>query len=88
MVDLPQLDKSTLVVTSLVDTDEDNRYWLLQGVPERISALEIQRRMVYGIDRTTSRLQRVLETAELADLKTNKRAAGRHKDLEDLEHLQ
>jgi hypothetical protein len=32
---------------------------------DRLNAIEINRRMVYGTDRTTSRLQRFLETAEL-----------------------
>ena len=46
--------------------------------------METNRKIVYGHLENPPRFQRVLE---VADLKINKRASGRHKDLEDLQHL-
>ena len=66
MDDLPRLDKKVVKITSLDDSEEEKNYWLSKTPLERIEAIEIQRRMVYGRDRVTSRLQRVLEVAELS----------------------
>ena len=63
---MPRLDKSRLTVSSLYDITEEKRYWLSRSAVERLNAIEFNRRMVYGSDRTTSRLQRLLETAELS----------------------
>jgi hypothetical protein len=65
MNDLPRLNKDIIKVTSLDDIEEEKRYWLSKDPLERIEAVEINRRMVYGQDRTASRLQRFLEIAEL-----------------------
>ena len=65
MDNLPRLDKKTLTITSFDDNKEEKNYWLSKTPLERIEAIEIQRRMVYGRDRVTSRLQRILEVAEL-----------------------
>jgi hypothetical protein len=64
--EIPRLDKTRLTISSLDESMEEKQYWLSQGKAERLNAIEINRRMVYGRDRTTSRLQRFLETAELA----------------------
>jgi len=53
-------------VTSLNDIEEDKRYWMSKSPLERIEAIEINRRMVYGQDQATFRLQRVFEIAELS----------------------
>ena len=63
---IPRLDKSRLTVSSLDDILEEKRYWLSKTATERLNAIELNRRMVYGSDRTTPRLQRLLETAELS----------------------
>jgi hypothetical protein len=63
--EMPRLDKTRLTISSLDDFLEEKEYWMSCGKAERLNAIEINRRMVYGTDRTTSRLQRVLETAEL-----------------------
>ena len=63
--EMPRLDKSRLTVSSLDEFTEEKQYWLSRGKADRLNAIEINRRMVYGTDRTTSRLQRFLETAEL-----------------------
>ena len=62
---MPRLDKTQLTVSSLDECTEEKHYWLSCGKADRLNAIEINRRMVYGTDRTTSRLQRFLETAEL-----------------------
>ncbi len=51
-------------------------YWLARTPEERLEAIEIQR--FDGIE---------ISIISLADLRANKAAAGRHKDLDDLEHL-
>jgi hypothetical protein len=63
---LPSLNKEIVNVTSLDDIEEDKNYWLTKSPLERIEAVEMIRRMVYGQDRVTSRLQRFLEIAELS----------------------
>ena len=62
---LPRLNKEIVKVTSLNDIEEEKRYWILKSPLERIEAIEINRRMIYGQNRVTSRLQRFFETSEL-----------------------
>ena len=66
MDSLPGLDKKIVKVTSLDDIEEEKKYWISKSPFERIEAVEINRRMIYGQDRATSRLQRFLETSELS----------------------
>ena len=63
---LPRLKKEIVKVTSLNDIEEEKRYWMLKSPIERIEAIEINRRMIYGRDRVTSRLQRLFEISELS----------------------
>ncbi|MBI4618635.1 MAG: hypothetical protein HY739_00470 [Desulfobacterales bacterium] len=63
--ELPRINKTVLIVTQLGDDSEEKQYWLSQTIADRFNAIEYNRRMVYGIHRTSSRLQRLLETAEL-----------------------
>ena len=63
---LPSLNKKIVNITSLDDTEEEKNYWFSKSPLERIEAIEINRRMIYGQDRVTSRLQRIFETAELS----------------------
>lgn len=62
---LLRLDKEVLSVESLNDTDDEKVFWLSKNAEERISTIELNRRMIYGEDNATSRLQRFLETSEL-----------------------
>jgi hypothetical protein len=62
---LPNLNKKIITVTALNDIEEEKRYWLSKNPLERIEAIEINRRMVYGQDKATSRLQRIIEIANL-----------------------
>ena len=62
---LPSLNKKIVNVTSLDDIEEEKKYWISKSPLERIEAIEINRRMIYGRNRVTSRPQRFFETAEL-----------------------
>ena len=62
---LPKLDKTAFSVVSLREPHTDRAYWHSKTPQERLAAVEVSRRMVYGYDRATSRLQRFLEVAEL-----------------------
>jgi hypothetical protein len=66
MDNLPRLNKKIVKVTSLDDIEEEKRYWMSKSPLERIEAIEINRRMIYGRDRVTSRLQKFFDTAELS----------------------
>ena len=63
---LPSLNKKIVTVTCLDDIEEEKKYWISKSPLERIEAIEINRRMIYGQDRVTSRLQRFFETSELS----------------------
>jgi len=62
---MPRLDRTRLTISSFEEFTEEKQYWLSRGKADRLNAIEINRRMVYGTDRATSRLQRFFETAEL-----------------------
>jgi len=63
--EMPRLDKTRLTVSFLYDSTEEKHYWFALEKADRLNAVEINRRMVYGKDRTSSRLQRFLEIDEL-----------------------
>lgn len=64
-MDFPRLDKSVLEVTSFDDEDEaEKRYWQAQTPLKRLEALETLRRLNYGEEAATARLQRLLEVTE------------------------
>jgi len=62
---LRRLNRSAFSVVSLHESDNDLQYWQARTPVERLAAVELNRRMVYGHNRSTSRLQRFLEIAEL-----------------------
>jgi hypothetical protein len=64
--ELPRINKEVLIITALGDDSEEKRFWLSQTPLDRFNAIECSRRMIYGISRTSSRLQRFLEVAELS----------------------
>jgi hypothetical protein len=64
--DMPRLDKTRLTISSLDEFIEEKQYWLSRSKADRLNAIEINRRLIYGTDRTAARLQRILETAELS----------------------
>jgi len=63
---MPKLNKKAISVGSLSDESEEKKYWLSKKPYERLQAIEINRRMVYGEHRVASRLQRFLETSSLS----------------------
>ena len=63
--ELHRINKNVLIINNLGDDTEEKQYWLSQIPIVRFNAIECNRRMIYGIDRTTSRLQRFLEVVEL-----------------------
>ena len=46
---------------------EDSNYWLDRSPMERIEAIEFMRKVMYGNDRVSERVQRVLTVAELKE---------------------
>jgi hypothetical protein len=66
--EIPRLDKTKITITTLSDEAEERKYWRSRSPAERLAALEIMRRILYGYDPSTTRLQRVLEiTRRTAD---------------------
>jgi hypothetical protein len=59
----PKVRRDVFKVTSLFDRSDDKEYWLSKTPEERLEAVEIMRRIVYG-DEAAKRLQRVLEIAQ------------------------
>jgi hypothetical protein len=62
--ELPRLDKTSLSVSFLEDETAEKAFWQSKGPADRLNAIELNRRMVYGRNRSSSRLQRLLETAD------------------------
>ena len=59
------VDRSAFSVVALGEQDDDDRkYWLSKTPRERLEGVETIRRVLYGYDPATVRLQRVLEVAE------------------------
>ena len=66
MKSAPRLDRTALSVCRLDEQDRlDAEYWRSKTPTERLIALEQTRRLLYGYDPATARLQRVLEIAQL-----------------------
>jgi hypothetical protein len=59
------MDKTFLSVASLHDESDEKTYWRSKSPQERLEAVEVMRQIIYGYDPSTSRLQRLLEVAEL-----------------------
>ena len=64
-MEFPRLDKNVLEITSFDDQDRaEVRYWHAQTPQTRIGALEGLRRLNFGEEAATARLQRVLEVTQ------------------------
>lgn len=59
-----RIDKTAFDVVGLDDPSDEKEYWQSKTPAERLAALEFMRQVMYGYDPTTTRLQRVLTTAE------------------------
>ncbi|PQV63965.1 hypothetical protein B1R32_108176 [Abditibacterium utsteinense] len=63
-----RLDRTKIQVMTVKEMHADNsdlEFWRSKSLDERIEAMELLRQINYGYDAATSRLQRVLEIAEL-----------------------
>jgi len=74
-MDLYKIDRSAFSIGSIHDCGDEKAYWLSKSPQERIEAMEIMRKIIYGYNPATERLQRFLEIAEF------------QKNLADLENL-
>jgi hypothetical protein len=61
-----KLNKKVLRIISITDDVDDKSYWLKKKPQERIAFIEFLRKINYGKDATSSRLQRFFEIAELS----------------------
>ncbi len=59
-----KMRKDVLKVSSLFEKSDEKEYWLSKSPNERLEAVEIMRRILYGYNPSTTRLQRVIEVAE------------------------
>jgi hypothetical protein len=59
-----EIDRTAFSVVPLTQADDELAYWLSKSPADRIAAIELIRRTLYGYDESTARLQRVLEVAE------------------------
>ena len=64
-IDSFKIDKSALSVISFSEESEEREYWHSKTPYERLEAVELMRQINYGYDPATTRLQRVLEVAQL-----------------------
>jgi hypothetical protein len=58
------VDRSAIRVQSLHDEPDDRGWWWARTPLERLAAIEVMRRIVYGRAAHHGRLQRVLEIAQ------------------------
>ena len=59
-----RIDRTAFSVGFLDDEPDEKQYWLSKSPEERLIALELTRRVIYGYADTSPRLQRVLEVTE------------------------
>jgi hypothetical protein len=62
--DFLKVNRTVFTVTPLSGPSGEKEYWLSKTPHERLQAVEILRRMNYGHDSCTARLQRILEIAQ------------------------
>jgi hypothetical protein len=61
-----RLDKTVIeVVSGFNEVPDDRPFWLSKTPAERLRALELLRRLNYGHERATARLQRVFEVVKI-----------------------
>ena len=60
-----KMDRSVFEVDVLENQGNERSYWWSKTPAERMQALELMRQIIYGYDPATTRLQRILEVAEL-----------------------
>jgi len=61
--DFPRVDRTAFTVSSFSDPSDEKAYWLSKTPDERLEAVELMRRIIYG-DEAAKRLQRVFEVTQ------------------------
>jgi hypothetical protein len=61
-----RINKKIFTIRNLYEDQNDLLYWLEKTPQDRISAIEMMRRINYGNDISTRRLQRLFKITELA----------------------
>ncbi len=67
LVDALKIDKTKFSIAGLGDNSEERRYWHSRTPHERLIAVEIMRRIVYGDERCAAPIQKVLKITPLED---------------------
>lgn len=65
MIEEIKINKKVFDVIDLKEKKQEYKYWLGQSPNVRIQAIELLRKINYGYDPLTERLQRFFEIAEL-----------------------
>jgi hypothetical protein len=60
----PKVDRTIVTVGRSLGESDEKAFWLSKTPLDRLEAVELLRQVAFGYDPTTTRLQRVLETAE------------------------
>ncbi|KFO67288.1 hypothetical protein ER57_11910 [Smithella sp. SCADC] len=63
-----KIDRNVFEVINLHEAD-DKFDWLNRSTVERLEAIEFMRKVMFGHDRVSARLQRVLEIVDLKSLR-------------------
>jgi hypothetical protein len=63
-LEFPKLKRTTFTIASVFDQSDEKSYWLSKTPYERLEAVELMRRILYGYDPSTTRLQRVFEVTQ------------------------
>jgi hypothetical protein len=63
-LDFPKIQRTAFKVSSLFEKSDEKSYWLSKTPYERLEAVELMRRIIYGYDPSTTRLQRILEITQ------------------------
>jgi hypothetical protein len=63
-MDMPEFDKTVVDVVDLGDDSGDKEYWWSLTPDERWAIVEHLRRLNYGYDPDTTRMERVLEIVD------------------------
>ncbi len=56
-LDFPILQRTAFIVALVFDQSDEKLYWLSKTPYERLEAVELMRRIIYGYDPSTTRLQ-------------------------------
>lgn len=59
------VDKNAVSIQSLDEPSDEKDFWIAKTPAERLRAVELMRQIIYGYDPASTRLQRVLEIAQL-----------------------